>query len=406
MREKIVIIGNGIAAISAIKAIREVDKEIEIKVFGEEKFYPYSRLKLSKGLLGSLEEDKMLLQKKQWYEENNIDINLNAKAISINTEEKEVTFLNGHKENYSKLLLANGSSNIAPPIDNDNRKSMLTLRTLEDARKMVDTAKHGNTILSIGGGILSLELAWVLCQLGKKVIISEILPRLMPKQLDERASSILKKSVEAQGVDIILNNEIKGICAAENKIEGILNGNGDFTPCDMITYSIGIKPNIDIIRETSIAANKGILVNEKMETSVKDIYAAGDIVEYENRVYGLWNIAISQGNTAGYNIVGKESIYKSITPVTTMNAFNISLFSMGNVQDSDASNVIVEDDGENNSYKKIFIKDNKINGAVIIGSIKGSQVIKKAIEERLELEGINFDNVYIDELVDIIRNKK
>lgn len=406
MSDKIIIVGNGIAAISAIKGIREIDKDSEIKLFGDEKFYPYNRLRLSKGLMGTLEEDKLLLQKKDWYEANNVELFVDTKISSINTEKKEVELSNGTRLGYTKLLLANGASNFIPDINGINKRGVFTLRTLQDAKNIVEVTSSSKTILNIGGGILGLELAWILSQAGKKIIISELAPRLMPRQLDIRASEILEKAVRVNDIDIMLNSQISEISVREDGVEGFITDDGKFFNCDIITYSIGIRPNINIVKGTSIKTNKGIIVNEKMETSVDDVYAVGDVAEFEGRVYGLWNIAISQGTTAGYNIVGKETKYKYIAPVTTMNAFGLSLFSMGIIDENEGMNILVEDHKDNNNYKKLFIKDNKIIGTIVIGDTKISPILKKAIENQLDLGNIDYKNVYIDEIIETLKNSK
>lgn len=152
MNEKILVIGSGISAITAIKSIREVDKNIEIHLIGDEEFYPYNRVRLSKGLLSTLEEDKILLQKKDWYDLNNIKFYKNIGAISINTDKKEVELSDKNKITYKKLLLANGASNAAPPILGIDKKGVFSLRTLKNAWEIKNEAKENNNILIIGGG--------------------------------------------------------------------------------------------------------------------------------------------------------------------------------------------------------------------------------------------------------------
>lgn len=403
MKEKILIVGNGISAITAIKAIREVDKESEIQMFGEEKFYPYNRIRLSKGLLSNLEEDKILLQKKEWYKANNVDILLNTRVSSINCSKKEVILSNGNRMNYTKLLLANGAKNSIPPISGIKKEGVMTLRTLNDALAIMEEIKDDEIIINIGGGIQGLETAWILSKLGKRIVVAEISERLMPKELDERASKILERAIKEQGIEIMLGSQIEEIIG-EKKAQGIRTKDGILKNCDAIIYSTGIKPNLDILKETPIETKLGVLVNNKMETNVSDIYAAGDVAEFDNHVLGLWNIAIAQGKTAGYNIVRKNKIYEYIVPVITLNAFNLSLFSMGNVDDEMATNIIVEDESEKNRYRKIYFKNNKIVGAIVIGNISSSPALKKAIEKEIQFDDIN--NVSVDELIDIIKKKK
>ena len=138
-----------------------------------------------------------------------------------------------------------------------------------------------------------------------------------------------------------------------------------------------------------------------METNIENIYAAGDVVEFDNNIYGLWNIAIGQGTIAGYNMIGKNTIYKPIAPVTTLSAFNISLFSMGNINEDNSTNVVISEEG--NSYNKILINNNKIVGAIVVGNIKSSPILKKAIEEKIDLGEIDFSNVYIADLIETIK---
>lgn len=405
MNNTIIIVGNGIAGITAIKSIRKIDKESEIHLFGDEKFYPYNRVRLSKGLLNKLEKDKILLQKKDWYESNNIKLYKNTKVICINTDKKEITLSDNSKMSYTKLLLANGASNIEPPISGIDKEGVLTLRTLEDVWNIIENLKSKKKVLSIGGGIQGLETAWILSKMGKKVVIAELLPRIMPKQLDEKASQILKRAVETQGIEVLIDTKITEIYG-DSKVEGFKTSNGYSSSCDMVTYSVGIKPNIELLKGSRINTNKGIIVNERMETNIKDIYAAGDVAELNNQIYGLWNIAIGHGKIAGLNIADKEGVYEHIVPVTTLNAFDISLFSMGIVDENEATNIVLEDKSEENMYNKALIKNNRVIGAIVIGNIRYSPMLKTAIEKNIDLSGVDYENVSFDELLEIIKEKK
>ena len=405
MAEKIVVIGNGIAAITAIKAVREIDRESEIHLYGEERFYPYNRIRLSKGLLSTLEEDKILLQKKEWYEENDIKLYRGTKVVSIDIENKSVRTSDGNSLRYTKLLFANGARNFAPPIPGMDKQGVYTLKTLEDAWDIIGHVKDKKKILNIGGGIQGLETAWILSQMGKQVMIAELLPRLMPRQLDEKASKILEKVVRSFGIEIMVDTQVSEITGTK-EVEGFKTVKGQSIPCDMIAYSVGIQPNIEMLKESSIQTHKGILVNGKMETNIRNIYAAGDVAEYNKEIYGLWNIAIGQGKVAGYNMVGKNTIYEHIVPVTTLNAFNLSLFSMGIVEEGHGMNIVLEDHSEENIYNKVYIKNNKVTGAIVIGDIKHSPALKTAIEKEINLSGVDFSRVSFQELIEIIKKNK
>lgn len=402
MANKIMILGDGIAAITAIKAIRETDLDSEIYLVGEEKFYPYIRLRLSKGIFDDLKENNILIQNKEWYDQNKINTFIGTKAINVFTSSQEVLLSDDSKLKYDKLLFANGASNTKPPITGIDLEGVYTLRSLNDTLNIKKGLDKSEQIIVIGGGILGLEMAWGLHQHGKKVIIVELQSRLMPRQLDEKASEILKNIIQDCGIEILTNTAVNKILGSA-KVEGILISEKVELECDMVIYSIGIKPNLDLTSNTEIKTSKGILVNNKMETNIKNIYAAGDIAELDTQVIGLWNIAIAQGKVAGYNIIGKESIYEKVTPVTLLNAFEISLFSMGSIDETKATKVLIDENIETKKYKKIFIKDNVVIGAVVIGDTKRSPLLKSAIENQLPLTGVDLSNISVEELLNKLK---
>lgn len=404
MNKRIVIIGSGIAGVTAAKAIREVDSESEVFLIGEEKYYPYNRIRLSKGMFSQLEENSILLQKKEWYEQNNIKILVNTKVISVSTNCQEVLLYNGTKIKYDRLLFANGARNRMPQINGITKNGVFTLRTLNDALEIKGELEESKKIVVIGGGIQGLEMAWILHQHGKKVVICELLSRLMPSQLDEDASYMLKDIIRSYGIQVLTNTAVKEILG-DNKVEGILIDGNVELECDAVIYSTGIKPNIELLEKDSVSATGGILVNNKMETNIKNVYAAGDIAKYNNAFSGLWNIAIAQGRVAGYNIAGREAVYENITPVTTFNAFGISLFSMGCIDETKPINILVEKNVDLKEYKKIFIKNNKIVGTIVIGDTKKSPLLKSSIEKEINVDKVDLSTISINELFEKLKDK-
>ena len=398
------VIGNGIAGITAIKAIREIDQKTSIHLIGDEKFYPYNRVRLSKGLLSSLEEDKILLQKKEWHQENNIQLSIGVKALSIDSQEKSVTLSNGEKISYDKLLLANGSHAVLPPAPGMDKKGIFTLKTLQDAKDVIDYFKDKEEVFVLGGGIQGMEAAWILKEMGKKVTLSHRSARLMRKQLDQEASEVLQNAIRNSGIDLLLNNNVQEILG-DNYVIGVVTSDGT-VECDGIVYSIGTKPNIEFLENTGIETREGIVLNERMKTNLPDIYAAGDVAEFNGEIFGLWNIAIAQGKVAGYNIAGKDSTYKPIVPVITLSAFNLSLFSMGEVREEKATDILVDKELNQPSYRKVFFRENKVIGAIVVGDIKSSPSLKRAIEKETELPKLDYGNTSFEELIGIIKSKK
>ncbi|MDD7793902.1 NAD(P)/FAD-dependent oxidoreductase [Clostridium sp. 'White wine YQ'] len=407
MKDRIIIIGSGTAALSSIKAIREINTDSEILVLGEENFYPYYRTKISKGLLDGLNEDKLLLKKKDWYSSNNVKIHLGHKVISIEPDKKAITLENGKTVIYDKLLITTGATNNIPPINGINKTGAFTLRNLNNAYDVLDYINVCETILLIGGGIQNLEVANILSKEGKKVIIAEFAARLMPKLLDDYASNYLKEAMESQGVKILLNTQVEEI-QGDEKVQGFKTKSGIEYSCDMIIYSTGIKPNVEIAYNTQIEINKGIIVNEKMETNIKDIFAAGDVTEFNSRVYGLWNISSEQGNVAGANICGEDSIFTPPIQFSSMNAFDLSLFSIGDIEESNETNLFtqIDLDKENSKYYKVLVRNDKIVGAIILGDQKRAMIIKKLIENKVDIKYDESSFTSINDFIEIIKTLK
>lgn len=405
MNKIIVIIGGGICAVSAIKAIREVDVDVEIYLIEAEQFHPYYRMKLSKKIFDEINDSNMLLQKKEWYEEKRVNLYLKTKVVKIDLTTNIVVLDNDEKITFDKLLLANGASNNVPSIEGIHKRGVYSLRTIADAWEIKNYAekKETNTIVQIGGGILGLELAWNMHMHHKKVFIIEQQARIMPRQLDEKASKILKQVMENYGIVVLTNTCVDRIIG-ENGVTGVLTDTKETINCDMMLYSAGIRPNIDIARDIDIIVNRGIIVNEKMETNIDNIYAAGDVAEFNDKVIGLWNVAMEQGKVAGYNISGNLSSYKEIISPTTLNAFNISLFSLGCIDENKCSDVIVEESDDKVGYKKIFIKDKVIVGAIVINDLKIAPILKSAIEKQIRLDGFYFTDISINGLIEGIKN--
>ncbi|WP_300382376.1 FAD-dependent oxidoreductase [Clostridium sp.] len=388
MSKNIVIIGGGIAAVSAIKSIREIDKEINIYVFQNEKYLPYYRTKLTKSLFGNLEEDKILLQKKEWYDSNNVKLCVDKEVTFIDTINNKIQLEDKTFFEYDKLLIATGARNFTPPIDGINKKNIFTIRELNDVEAIKANIEDKETILNIGGGIQGLEAAWAFSQNNKNVIVVEALERLMPRQLDRRASEVLQSSVENSNIKVLLNSNVEKILG-EDKAEGISLKDGNNIDCDMIVYSVGIRANTKLLENKEVKINKGIVVNNKMQTNIENIYAAGDVAELPGQIGGLWNVASGEGKVAGYNMVGKEVKYSNLTPITMMNAFNISLFSMGDIDEENYDKTIVEDNKDELTYKRLFLKDNKIIGAILLGDTKSSMILKKAIENKTKVPNMD-----------------
>lgn len=411
LNNDVVIIGGGVAAFNAIKAIRETDKSIDIHLIAKEPINPYYRTRLTKSLFDELDTDKICLQKVEWYQQNNINIYLDKEVVLVDTDNNTVSLNDGSSLKYTKLLLANGAFNFKPTIEGIDLENVYTIRALEDIHNIKTKVDEINTVLHLGGGIQNLEAAWAFRSNDKEVIIVEFMDRLMPRQLDSRGSEILKKAVEASNAKVILNTEVIKVTGG-SKVDGAIlrsrnssadSKNGDSIACDMVIYSVGIRPNVKLYENTKIKIDKGVIVDEHMRTNLDNVYAAGDIAEYNGRVGGLWPIAIEQGKTSGYNIVGKDASYTELLPVTNMNAFNLNIFSIGAIDETSASLSLIDDTLDDKSYKRIFIKDNHIIGAIVIGETRYNNMLRKLVNDKIDISSIDYTDMSVSEFLEGVK---
>ncbi|PFK29781.1 FAD-dependent oxidoreductase [Bacillus cereus] len=403
MEKNFVIIGSGVAAVHAAKTVRDHDKDSNIFIFGEESFLPYNRIKLSKELYTDLHSEKVLIKKEKWYQNNNISVFTSTKVVRIDTEQQHVITENNEKIAYYKLLICTGANNKKLQIDGINKKNVFTIRDMYDADNLKACLEDKKSIVNIGGGVQGLETAWSIVKAGKKVAIVEVSNKLMGRQLDEKTSLLLKQKIESAGVQVYLNTTIDSILG-EEIVTGIKLNGGQRIVCDSVVYSIGITPNISLVNHTPIHIKRGIVVNEKMETSVESVYAAGDVAEVNGEIDGLWSRAMEQGKIAGSNMASIPATYKKEIPVTIFNAFDISLFSIGCIDEEQCDTTIVEEDGKE-KYTRLFIKDNKIVGVISLEGVIASIPYRSAIEKQISLEEINMENTNISEIMSKVKEK-
>ncbi|HDR7784409.1 MULTISPECIES: NAD(P)/FAD-dependent oxidoreductase [Bacillus] len=403
MEKNFVIIGSGVAAVNAAKTIRDHDKNSNILIFGEESSLPYNRIKLSKELYSDLHSKKVLIKQETWYKNNNISIFTKTKVVKINTEQQNIVTSNHQKISYYKLLICTGANNRRLPVDGINKKNVFTIRDMQEADNFKACLEDKKHVVNIGGGVQGLETAWSMMKVGKKVSIVEVGATLMGRQLDEKVSLLLKEKIESAGVKVYLNTNIDSILG-EEVVTGIKMNGEQLIDCDSVVYSIGVIPNIDLVNNTPIHVNRGIIVNEKMETNIESIYAAGDVAEVNGEIGGLWGRAMDQGKIAGSNMVSNPAIYKEAIPTTIFNAFDVSLFSIGFVNEKQCDTTIVEEDGKER-YTKLFIKNHRIVGVISLEGVVASIPYKSAIEKQVLLEEIDMKNTNISEIMNKVKEK-
>lgn len=379
-----VIVGNGIAGLSAAEEIRKNDNDGRIIVISEEKYLTYNRVKLSHFIS---KEDytlkDLMIKDEKWYKDREIEVLLNTEVIKIDSENKEVvakSIDNQDNIKYDKLLIANGSSPFIPPIKGIDSKGVFSLRTIDDLKEIQRYIKKCSSISVIGGGLLGIEAAWALKQAKKEVNVIEFWPYLLPRQMDEELGEYLRIHLEKEGLKFYLKSVGEEI-HSDGKARNIRLKDGNIIYSDAVLISTGIRPNVDIAKGTSLKVERGILVDKYMRTNIEDIYAAGDIAEIDGVVLGLWSAAMDQGKIAGSNMTGAEKEYRISKPTTALIIGDTKMFSTGNIDRADTDMKI---QGEN-YFHKLFMKKEKLIGGVLIGDITKMIALKKAVSENRDL---------------------
>ncbi|EHK2304780.1 FAD-dependent oxidoreductase [Clostridium perfringens] len=396
--DNFVIIGNGAAGFYAAKTIREINSTASVKLLSSEEVSSYSRPNLSDLLNEEMNLDTFYLAKSSWYKENNIEELLGVTVTSIDKDAKKVILKDGTEIPYTKLILANGSHNFIPPfkVKNNNEevtlncenihefKGIYSIKDLKDTFDVKEEMKEAKKAVVIGAGPLGLEAAWEMKLAGLEVTVVEFLPNLMNNQLDQEGADIFKNQVSDCGITFITSEECAEIITKDGKLTSLNLKSGKTLDADILIVSTGIRSNIELAKETGIECNRGVIVNERMETSVKDIYACGDVAEFNGLVYGNWPAAIEMGKTAGANACEAEKAFENFTPSIILDALNTHVFSAGLIRFNDSSyEKISSKDESKGQYTKLFFKDNILVGGIIVGDISKAGQIIIAIDNKL-----------------------
>lgn len=384
--EKIVIIGAGGAGMSAAAEIRKRDKTSDLTIVSKEDVKGYYRPQLSKMLSNqSITIESMEIKKDKWFAENNVKLLLNKLVAKIDTEDSKVLMQDGQKLEYTKLIIASGAEVFVPPFPGKDKEGVFTLRYARDGKAIKEYAKGKKTAVVIGGGVLGLEIANELNNLGLNVTVIEMADRILPRQLDEDASGVLEKIVKKAGITFKKSVGTKEI-TGDNSAEGILLDNGETVDTDLIVVSTGVKANSSIADDCGIDIKRAIVVNNKMETSFPGVYACGDCAEYNGINYALWSEAIEQGKTAGINLSGGNYVYETIVPSTTLNAFGSKIFSIGDVGSNPEVKYEVYEDYDGDNFKKLYFVDSIIAGGILIGDTSKTAALSDGFKKSKKME--------------------
>ncbi len=389
MSEKIVIIGNGAAGNAALEEILSKDQSYDITVITTESTPIYYRPMLSEYLSEPEVPKRFYLHDQNWYDEHGVKVHYQMEVQKIDPSSQTIMLPNDVELKYDKLILCTGSRNFIPPLPGVKLAGVMDLRTLSDADLIKYKAGNARKAVIIGGGLLGLEIGWQLRKLNIGVTVVEMMDRLLPRQLDTEASVIFEEKVAATGIEVIKGVQTQELVGQE-WVEGVKLSNGETIEADFVIVSIGIRADVTLAKELGLNINRGIVVDDFMQTSVKNIYAAGDCAEHNNINYAIWPEAIEQGKIAGLNALGIRSVYEPVIPFNIYHGMNMRLFSIGDVGGDPAKSYTIEHFKAEDHFEKFFYVDDIIVGGILIGNIAKSSKLKKAVASGLKKGAFEF----------------
>jgi len=368
MKEKLVVIGNGMAGMRTVEELLTIAPDkYDITVFGAEPYGNYNRILLSPVLAGEKTIDDIMLNDLQWYADNNINLHKGVKVTGIDRTACIVKADDGSEVPYDRLLIATGSDPFIIPIPGNDLPGVISFRDIHDVDLMMEASKSKQHAVVIGGGLLGLEAANGLMKQGMSVTVVHLMDWLMERQMDEVSGDMLKKSLEDKGMHFMMKASTAEI-VGEGQVQGVKFADGTELATDLVVMAVGIRPNIELAKKAGLHCERGIVVNDTMQTFDPKIYAVGECVQHRGIAYGLvaplFEMAkVCANHLAEYGI----GIYQGSVTSTKLKVTGIDLFSAGDFMGDESTEDIVVRDASRGIYKKIVIKDDRIKGAVLYG---------------------------------------
>ncbi|MFC7062554.1 nitrite reductase large subunit NirB [Halobacillus seohaensis] len=386
-KQKLVLIGNGMAGIRAIEEILKLSpNQFDITVFGSEPYPNYNRIELSKVLQGDTELADITLNSWEWYEENDILLYPGETVTEIDTNNQIVMTDKERQVDYDRVIIATGSVPFMLPLPGADKEGVTAFRDIKDCEEMIQSSNQYKKAVVIGGGLLGLEAARGLLNLGMEVDVVHLADFLMERQLDKTAGKMLQKELEDQGMNFLLEKQSSEIIGGD-RVEGLRFNDGEEVEADLIVMAVGIKPNISLAKESEIPVNRGIIVDDHLETEVTNVFAVGECAEHRETVYGLVAPLYQQGQEMAKRICGVESEgYQGSVLSTQLKVSGVDVFSTGKInEDEETKSVKIFDDWRG-VYQKVLVDEGKITGAVLFGDTKDGNRLLSLINQGANIE--------------------
>ena len=394
MGEPLVIVGNGMAAARLVDELaRCALGRYAIAVIGDEPRLAYNRVLLSSVLAGEATSEEIELKPASWWRHHGVTLRYGSVATAIDIGNREVTIANGTRVAYSKLVLATGSSALRLNVPGADLPGVHTFRDSHDVGRLLELAARKSRVVVVGGGLLGLEAAYGLAKAGASVTLIHLMDRLMERQLDAPAAALLKTLVERKGISIVLNANTACINGTD-KVEGVILTDGRVIAADAVIFAAGIRPNVALAGDAGIAVNRGIVVNDQLQTATPDIYALGECAEHRGVCYGLVEPAYEQARVLARHLAGGVAAYGGSVLATNLKVSGVSVFSAGDFIGAEGSDALVLTDARRGTYKKLVISDGRLTGAVLVGDTQDALWYHELIRTAAPVSHIRGDMMF------------
>lgn len=390
-------IGNGVAAAGCIEGIRSVDTESKITVISEERHPVYCRPLISYYLQGKTDLDRILYRSPSFYEDNGVTVLYETKVTKIDPATKEVQLSTGETLAYDALCNATGSSPFVPKMEGlETVPKQFSFMTLDDTLALEQAITPESRVLIIGAGLIGLKCAEGLHGRVAEITVCDLAPRVLSSILDDTCAAMMQKHLEANGIQFLLADS-----AAKFEGSSVTMQSGKTVEFDVLVLAVGVRPNTALIAEAGGKVNRGILVNTAMQTSLADVYAAGDCTESMDisseteKIMALLPNAYMQGKTAGANMAGGKAVFDTAIPMNSIGFFGLHCHTAG-TQFSAEQGGTVHEEADEHHIKRLFVKDNRLTGFMMIGHMHRTGIYTALVRNRTPLSEIDFERLKLE----------